>query len=131
MKFIGTKAHGILDYLMGLLLIGSPWLLGFYEGGSETWIPVILGCSTVLFSMFTNYEYGVLRLLPMKAHLAIDFLSGALLAVSPWLFNFADTVFLPHVILGSTEVLVVLFSSTKPYTKKRVVGYPDSNVARH
>lgn len=43
MKIISTKTHGILDYLVGIILISSPWLLGFADGGAKMWIPVILG----------------------------------------------------------------------------------------
>ena len=43
MRFIPTKVHGVMDYIMGILLIASPWLFIFNRGGMETWIPVILG----------------------------------------------------------------------------------------
>ncbi len=38
MRSIPTRVHGVLDYLVGLLLIGAPWLLGFERGGAETWV---------------------------------------------------------------------------------------------
>src|SRR3954470_7718658 len=100
MKLISTKVHGILDYLVALLLIIAPMLFGFNQGGAETWIPVILGISTIIYSLFTQYEYGVADIIPMRIHLLIDFVSGLFLAVSPWVFNFDDTVFLPHLIFG-------------------------------
>jgi hypothetical protein len=34
MRFISTKTHGVLDYLMGLFLILSPWIFGFANGGA-------------------------------------------------------------------------------------------------
>ncbi len=43
MRFIPTRLHGVLDYLVGTLLIAAPWLLNFNRGGAETWVPVILG----------------------------------------------------------------------------------------
>lgn len=43
MRFIPTRVHGMLDYLIGILLIAAPWLFDFDRGGMETWIPVILG----------------------------------------------------------------------------------------
>lgn len=58
MQIISTKAHGVLDYLMGILLIASPWLFNFNRGGDETWIPVILGSAIILYSLFTDYEYA-------------------------------------------------------------------------
>jgi len=114
MRIIPTKIHGILDYVMGLLLIAAPWIFGFAGDGTETLIPVILGASTILYSLFTNYELGISGKISMKTHLAIDLVSGVLLAVSPWLFGFSEYVYLPHVILGLTEVAAVLLSKTQP-----------------
>lgn len=127
MKFISTKAHGVLDYLLGILLIAAPWVLGFYAGGAETWVPVAIGAGTLFFSLLTNYELGAIKKIPMKVHLGIDFLTGLVLAASPWLFNFDEYVYWPHLIVGILEILIVLCSSSIPYTKARVVGYPPSS----
>ena len=114
MRIIPTKIHGILDYVMGLFLIAAPWIFGFARDGAETWVPVILGVSTIFYSLFTNYELGITGKISMKTHLAIDLMSGILLAVSPWLFGFSEYVYLPHVVLGLTEVVAVLLSKTQP-----------------
>lgn len=50
-----------------------------------------------------DHELGVVRRIPMVGHLWVDGVAGALLAASPWLFGFADRVWMPHVILGATE----------------------------
>lgn len=114
MRIIPTKMHGILDYVVGLILIASPWIFDFARGGAETWVPVVLGVSTILYSLLTNYELGVAAKISMKTHLAIDLVSGLFLAASPWIFGFSDYVYLPHVIFGFTEVLVVALSKTQP-----------------
>lgn len=114
MRFIPTRVHGIVDYLMGVLLILLPWLLGFAQGGAETSIPVILGAGALLYSIFTDYELGIVRRLPMSTHLTLDAMSGALLAVSPWLFGFADHVYLPHLILGIVEIMAALTTHKVP-----------------
>jgi hypothetical protein len=120
MRIIPTKVHGILDYAMGLLLIASPWLFEFARDGAETWVPVVLGISTILYSLVTNYELGISGKISMKTHLGIDMASGIFLALSPWIFGFSDYVYLPHVILGLTEVAAVLLSKTEPkYTPAR------------
>ena len=100
MRFLSTKVHGILDYLLGILLIASPWLLNFSSGGPETWVPVVLGAIVVIYSLMTEYELGVFKIISMDAHLALDLWSGILLAASPWLFGFYEWVYLPHLILG-------------------------------
>jgi hypothetical protein len=104
MKIISTRVHGILDYLMGVVLIAAPWLLDFNRGGAETWVPVALGAGVILYSLFTNYEYSISKSIPMKTHLTLDVISGAFLAASPWIFNFDEFVYLPHLILGILEI---------------------------
>jgi hypothetical protein len=120
MRFIPTRIHGVLDYLVGLLLIAAPWLLGFADGGAETWVPVALGVGALAYSVFTDYELGLVRRLPMPTHLLLDLGSGLLLAASPWLFGFADGtattdgVWVPHLVLGLFEVGAALTTERAP-----------------
>jgi hypothetical protein len=110
MKRISSTTHGVLDYVVGLALIAAPWLFGFASNGPDTQIPITLGIVTILYSIITRYEMGAIKWLPFRAHLVIDFLSGVFLAASPWLFNFADKVYVPHLAAGILELLVVLFT---------------------
>lgn len=114
MRFLSTRAHGYLDYLIGVLLIAAPWVLGFSRGGAETWIPVILGAGAIVYSLLTDYELGALRTISMPVHLALDGLSGVLLAASPWLFGFDEYVWAPHLIVGLLEVGAALVTKTTP-----------------
>lgn len=116
MRFLSTKAHGILDYLMGILLIASPWLFDFARSGAETWVPVILGAGAILYSLMTDYEYSVSRVISMRTHLTLDLVSGILLAASPWLFNFSEYVYAPHLILGLLEIGASLVTERAPAT---------------
>ena len=114
MKIISTKIHGVLDYLVGIILIVSPWLFNFADGGPQMWIPVVLGASAIVYSLVTDYEMGVVKAISMKTHLAIDTMSGILLAASPWIFGFADNVYLPHLLLGLLELTAVLLTKAQP-----------------
>lgn len=114
MRFISTRTHGITDYLMGILLIASPYLLNFATGGPAQWIPIIIGIAMLAMALMTKYEVGMLKAIPMPAHLTVDFLAGALLAVSPWLFGFSDIVFWPHLIMGILEMGLALTTQTRP-----------------
>lgn len=118
MRFIPTRVHGFLDYGAGLLLIVAPWLFGFADGGAETWVPVILGIGVIGYSLFTDYELGMVRTLPMATHLMLDIAGGIVLAVSPWIFGFADDVWVPHVILGLLEIGAGLMTRTTPETSR-------------
>lgn len=114
MRFIPTKVHGILDYVVGLLLIFAPSLFNFQTGGIEARLPVILGVAALVYSLLTRYELGLIKVLPFKVHLTIDFLSGALLLLSPWLFGFAEIVWVPHVVVGLLEIGAALMTVPTP-----------------
>jgi hypothetical protein len=114
MRFLSTRVHGAIDYLTRALLIVSPWLFGFADGGAAQWVPVVLGAGIVLLSLLTAYEWGAVKAVPMPVHLGIDLASGLLLAVLPWLFGFAALVWLPHVLVGLFEIAVSLVTRTVP-----------------
>lgn len=110
MHFISTRVHGTLDYIVGLLLIMLPQLFAFRTGGYEEKIPVILGVATIVYSLITRYEFGLFKVLPFRMHLTFDFLSGLLLAASPWLFGFADRVWAPHLGFGLFGIAVAMMT---------------------
>ena len=114
MRFIPTKVHGALDYLVGILLIAAPWLFDFARGGAETWVPVILGAGAIIYSLMTDYELGLSRSISMRTHLTLDLLSGILLAASPWLFGFHEYVYLPHLIVGLLEIGASVMTERTP-----------------
>lgn len=51
----------------------------------------------------------------MKAHLDMDLAAGLLLAASPWLFDFADELYLPHLILGIIEIGAAILTEKKTH----------------
>lgn len=125
MKIIPTKIHGVLDYLIGFTLVLMPWILDLNEYGIQSGIFVSLGMFTLLMSIFTKYELGVWKKIPMSVHLTLDALGAILLIASPWLFGFADRVFLPHVILGSIELFAVILSDSKSALTDHVMDKSD------
>jgi hypothetical protein len=68
----------------------------------------------IVLALMTDYELAAVRKISMRTHLMIDLISGALLAVSPWLFGFADYVWQPYLIIGVLEVGVALFTKRVP-----------------
>lgn len=118
MRFIPTKVHGVLDYLVGIALIAAPWLFGFAGvGGAAVVIPVVLGVGLIVYSLFTKYEWGPFGFIPMPVHLVFDIVASLFLALSPWIFGFAGealNVWLPHVIVGAAVIIVVIFSKPQP-----------------
>ncbi|WP_162055319.1 SPW repeat domain-containing protein [Pontibacter pamirensis] len=60
MRFIPTRFHGILDYMVGLLLLASPWLLGFSEIEAATKAAIIASAVVVVQAVVTDFEAGIL-----------------------------------------------------------------------
>jgi hypothetical protein len=117
MRMIGTKTHGVIDYLVGALLLVSPWLFKFNMNGAEMWVPVLLGAGALVYSMCTDYELGMLKGISMRTHLNLDMFSGIVLAASPWLLGFYGYVYLPHLLIGIAEIGVALCTEKVPYHK--------------
>lgn len=111
---IPTRVHGVLDYLVGVLLIAVGAIVYNQYDTTGGIVPMVMGGATIVYSLLTAYELGAVRVIPMTGHLALDFISGIVLAASPWLFGFADRVWAPHVLAGVGEVAVVLLSSRVP-----------------
>jgi hypothetical protein len=121
MRFVSTGVHGLIDYLTAITLLAAPWLFGFAGYNVyATAIPVTFGAVLLVYSMFTQYELGLTRDgLTMPVHLGLDFVSGLILMVSPWALDFADEVYLPHVIIGASEMLFSLITKKTPPRRRR------------
>ena len=124
MKTIPTFVHGIFDYIVGIVLLVAPNLFGFADmGGPAVMIPRVLGVLILVQALMTNYELGLIRVIPMKLHLAVDYILTLFLAVSPWLFGFyaqPKHVWMPHLVVGVCAFVLALMTETVPH--ERAVG---------
>ncbi len=121
MLMITSRLHGIIDYVVGLALIAAPWLFNFadFENfAAATWTPILIGAAIIGLSLMTNYEFSLAKIVPLRTHLAIDFAAGTFLAVSPWLLNYADYVYAPHLIVGLAEIMIVSMTVKTPYQRR-------------
>ncbi|MDB6110422.1 MAG: hypothetical protein JWR69_2172 [Pedosphaera sp.] len=118
MKTIPTNVHGILDYIIGIALLFAPNLFGFANlGGAPVAVARWVGIIVLIQALFTNYELGLFKVLPMRTHLMMDYILSIFLAISPWLFRFntqPGNVWLPHVIVGIVAFLLALMTQTEP-----------------
>ena len=111
MRFIPTRLHAPLDYIVGVALIAAPWIFQFSDVTAATVLSVVLGVGLIVYSLLTDYELGVWRTFPMSIHTLFDIAAGALLAASPWLFGFADegaNAWAPFVVVGLAAIFLGL-----------------------
>jgi len=76
-KPISTRTHGILDYVTAATLAALPSMLGLSERTTRALQMMAIG--KLGYSMLTDNELGLARLIPMKAHLAMDAANGVAL----------------------------------------------------
>jgi hypothetical protein len=106
-------------YIVGAALIASPWIFQYSEHTAVTIVPAVLGIGLIVYSLFTNYELGVWKLAPMAVHNLIDIVAGTVLALSPWIFGYANdstSAWILNVVIGLAAVFLGL-------TTKQSGGY--------
>ncbi len=118
MRFLPTAVHGVIDYLAGVVILALPWLFD-WEDSAKT-IMTILGLGVILYSLLTDYELGVARVIPMATHLLLDALGGIVLIIAPFIFGIDDTTTRTiMIILGIFEVGASLITQTTPSRTNR------------
>jgi hypothetical protein len=77
MTRMSTATHGTIDYVVSGMIAAMPKLFGF----SKKVTAILEGSAgmSAMYSAMTNYERGLIKVLPMKAHLTLDALSGGAL----------------------------------------------------
>ena len=89
-KPISTKAHGVFDFLTVGALVTLPRVMGWSRGLTQGMTALALG--KLGYTLFTKHELGVVKKLPMQAHLALDAAGGAALCAMPMLLGDEDDV---------------------------------------
>jgi hypothetical protein len=103
MKFLSAKTHTIIGLIVGVLLLFAPALLGFNNNTSATAVAQGVGIFIILSELITTSQFSPIKLIPMRAHLVLDYLTGLFLAISPWIFGFSNSPaneWVPHLVLG-------------------------------
>ena len=81
-RVIPTSVHGTLDYLASGINLAFPRLLGLHDAPWAATVPCIDGVAGTSYSLLTDYEFGVFKVLPMPVHLTFDAAKGVFLAAS-------------------------------------------------
>jgi len=111
-RLFTTRTHGVLDYLTAGALITLPRALGWGRG--TTRLLTAAGLGTLAYSLLTRYELGLFKVLPMRAHLALDIASGATLMAAPMFLADESTDTAALVMgLGMFEIAAAL--TTEPW----------------
>jgi hypothetical protein len=110
---IDSTLHGATDYTVGTtLLTVFPRLVGV-EGTESAKQIRLSGASHLAYSTITKYPLGIVKLLPYKAHLALDAIGAIAIAATPFVtgqWKKGRRHFVPHLALAAFELQSLLMS---------------------
>ena len=115
-KPISTQTHGVLDYLTVATFATLPKLLGFSPTLTRAMQTLAVG--KLCYALMTDHELGVVRKIPMKAHLALDAMGGATLAALPFVLDEDDEVAIAACVgLGLFDIVAAPMTQTTSTTR--------------
>jgi hypothetical protein len=85
-KPVSPRLHGIIDYLTVPLLLASGPLFRFDGRPAET--TSTLAGVVLVYSLFTAYPLGLVKMIPFPIHRVIDIVFGGAMLISPFVLNY-------------------------------------------
>jgi hypothetical protein len=111
-KLISRKQHGVADYTYVPTVMAAPNLARFARNTTPARLSRGFASASLVNTLFTRAEWGAVKVLPFKAHLAIDAATGVAAPAAPWLFGFSNDRRARNTFLamGVTALVVTLLS---------------------
>jgi hypothetical protein len=113
MRPIDSTLHGVTDYTVGAALTTVFPRLARIEGTQAARQIRAAGAIHAGYSTLTRYPLGIVKLIPYKAHLAMDAIGAVALAATPFLtgqFRRGRDQWVPHVALSLFELASLALS---------------------
>jgi hypothetical protein len=131
--FISTAFYGVVNYILALMLIASPWLFDLVNVSSAALlIPLYIGWLQLIMAIFADTEVGFIKQFPVQIHLVLDVIMGFFLLVSPWLYTFSSknsgTAFWPALLLGGLLFFMGIFTKKSPFLTKPHRAAPEGQL---
>lgn len=109
LQFLNPSLHGALDYIAAGALIVLPFLLGFQ--GIELWLSVAGGTGLILYSLLTDYAFGMIKLVSFDLHLLLDLAAGVAFIVAPFTLGFGFLASIYYPVMAAGVIAVVAFTA--------------------
>lgn len=108
MKFITKRIHAFLDYPVAIALIAFPFLLGLGSSNPlALQLSVATGIAALMLTLLTDHHLGVLKVIPYKFHLIVDFLVAVVFILAPFILGFEGIDAYYYWINGAAVLIVV------------------------
>lgn len=81
--------HGLVEYAAGLLLIAAPFVFGF-DADAATAASIVVGVLVLIIAASTAMSTGLIKSIPVQAHVILDYVLAIALIAAPFVFGFSD-----------------------------------------
>jgi len=109
-RSIGSVVHGVIDYLLVLILAIGPGVSGFR--GKQAMFCYGLAVIHFLLTVFTRFPLGVSKHVRFPVHGALEFIIGALMVVGPWLIGFSRGVLSRNFFMAIGALILLIWFLT-------------------
>ena len=106
---IPAIAHGVVEYLAGVLLIVAPLLVDF-DSRAAVALSLAYGMTVLVLTAVSQLPSGLIPQIPVSAHMVLDFVLAGLLIASPFVFGFSDETAPTalFIVLGIAHLLITI-----------------------
>lgn len=125
---LSSKIHGLVDYLVAIFLWIAPSL--FNLPTNTTTVVYGLGLIHLALTAFTNFEYGLIRFIPLKIHGWIELAASVLILGVAFYLGSLEGEYARNFLIGvsvSVFVLWVLSDYTNKPKGTQEIPYIESN----
>ena len=106
---IPAFVHGLIEYVAGALFIAAPFLFTF-DSGTATAVSIVAGVLVLVVAASTDMSTGLIKSIPVQAHVVLDYALALLLIASPFVFGFSGdgTATAFFIVLGVAHLLITI-----------------------
>ncbi len=106
---IPAFVHGIVEYAAAVLFIAAPFLFAF-DSDTALGVSIAVGVAILVIVASTAMTTGLIKSIPVQAHVVLDYLLALLLITAPFLFGFDSdgTATAFFIVLGVVHLLLTI-----------------------
>jgi len=121
-RWIPQDVHSIMDYVDGLSTLSGFFLPETKRDDAACWASIALGATVIGTSLLTDYRLSAVKLLPIRAHEAADYLWGASAIALPFVLGYwksSPRTAITHIAVGAGALLASLLTDYRSYKQTR------------
>jgi hypothetical protein len=101
--------HGLIEYVAAIVFIAAPFLLDF-DSDTATAVAIVAGVLILIVAASTAMTTGLIKSIPVQAHVVLDYVLAILLIAAPFVFAFSDdgTATAFFIVLGVLHLLLTI-----------------------